>query len=151
MKMAKASDADMEMAIELCAAMEAIERQSFPEGAEDNDSPDDFNIHDDEHCGRALRKIHEILRNGSIGRVIWGMGVLLDPDNEMVDPTARTLEHHPNTLSALKDAERYRLARRGQHWSVVNGAGETLRGEGLDQEIDAVLATQETKSARGVE
>ena len=146
MKIAKASDADMEMALELCAAMEAIERQSFPEGAEDDDNPDDFDIHDDEHCGRALRKIHEILRNGSIGRVIWGMGVLLDPDNKMVDPKARTLEHHPDTLAAFTDAERYRLLKRGQHWSTVNGVGDTLRGEALDQAIDAALATQEAKS-----
>jgi len=36
-----------------------------------------------------------------------------------------------------RDAERYRLVRRGQHWSVVNGIGDTLRGEDLDAAIDA--------------
>ena len=37
------------------------------------------------------------------------------------------------------DAERYRLLRRGQHWSVVNGIGDTLRGEALDAAIDAAM------------
>lgn len=34
MKMAKASTADMEMAMRLCSALEAIDRRFFPEGAE---------------------------------------------------------------------------------------------------------------------
>lgn len=35
------------------------------------------------------------------------------------------------------DAERYRLVRRGQHWSVVNGVGDHLRAEELDSAVDA--------------
>jgi len=38
-----------------------------------------------------------------------------------------------------KDVERYRLLRRGQHWSTVDGIGDTLRGEALDRAIDAVM------------
>jgi hypothetical protein len=37
------------------------------------------------------------------------------------------------------DAARYRLLRRGQHWSVINGIGDTLRGEDLDDAIDAAM------------
>lgn len=37
------------------------------------------------------------------------------------------------------DAQRYRLARRGQHFSVINGIGDTLRGEALDAAADAVM------------
>ena len=39
-------------------------------------------------------------------------------------------------LRLLDDAERYQLLRRGQHWSVINGIGETLRAELLDFSID---------------
>lgn len=39
--------------------------------------------------------------------------------------------------SVLEDAARYRLVRRGQHWSVINGVGDTLRAEELDAAIDA--------------
>ena len=35
-----------------------------------------------------------------------------------------------------KDAERYRFLRRGQHWSVVDGIGNVLRGDTLDAAID---------------
>ena len=35
------------------------------------------------------------------------------------------------------DAARYRMLRRGQHWSVINGVGDTLRAEELDAAIDA--------------
>lgn len=42
-----------------------------------------------------------------------------------------------------KNAERYQLLRRGQHWSVINGIGDTLRADQLDAAIDAATATQE--------
>ncbi len=35
------------------------------------------------------------------------------------------------------DAERYRLLRRGQHWSVINGIGDVLRADELDAVIDS--------------
>jgi hypothetical protein len=38
-----------------------------------------------------------------------------------------------------KDAERYRLLRRGQHWSVINGIGDELRADDLDAAINAVM------------
>lgn len=37
-------------------------------------------------------------------------------------------------------AERYRCLRRGQHWSVINGIGDTLRADELDAAIDAARA-----------
>jgi hypothetical protein len=43
--------------------------------------------------------------------------------------------------SLKKDAERYRMLRRGQHWSVIDGIGNTLRADGLDAAIDAVMKT----------
>lgn len=100
MKMAKASDADMEMALKLCSALEAVERRFFPEGSEGEHDPEDFDIDDDAQCGRVLRHLDGILRGGSIGRVIWGMAVLLDPENKLVDPEALTLEPHPEAAAA---------------------------------------------------
>ncbi len=38
-----------------------------------------------------------------------------------------------------RDAERYRLLRRGQKWSVINGTGDDLRADALDAAIDAAL------------
>lgn len=98
MKMAKASEADMAMAIKVCSALEAIDRRFFPAGSEGSNNPDDFDLDDDEHCGRVLRHIHKLLQAGSIGRVIWGMYVLIDPRNELIDPGADTLERHPDDV-----------------------------------------------------
>lgn len=106
MKMAKASTADMEMALKLCSALEAMDRRFFPDGAEGDNDPEDFDSSDDAHCGQALRHVLDILQGGSIGRVIWGMYVMLDPANKVVDPDADTLEDHPETVAAMKDVER---------------------------------------------
>lgn len=51
------------------------------------------------------------------------------------------LVEHIKAITA--DAERYRLLRRGQHWSVINGIGDVLRAEELDAAIDA--ARKDTK------
>lgn len=56
------------------------------------------------------------------------------------DPNGHALQQEMEMLR--KDAERYRLLRRGQTWSVVDGVGDTLRGDALDQEIDAKQAQQ---------
>lgn len=41
-----------------------------------------------------------------------------------------------------KDAGRYRLLRRGQHWGIINAAGDTLRNDVLDAAIDSVIAAK---------
>ncbi len=51
---------------------------------------------------------------------------------------ARQLERE--LAEARKDAERYRVLRRGQHWSVINGIGDTLRADELDAAIDAAMS-----------
>ena len=108
MKMAKASKADMDMALKLCSALEAVDRGFFPEGSEGSNDPEALDLDDDEHCGQVLRHVCQILQGGSIGRVIWGMYVLLDPNNKLVNPDASTLEPHPDAEVAEKDAERLR-------------------------------------------
>ena len=100
MKMAKASKADMDMALKLCSALEAVDRRFFPEGSEGSNDPEDLDLNDDEHCGQVLRHLHDVLQGGSIGRVIWGMYVLLDPANKLVDPNASTLET-PNATAGF--------------------------------------------------
>jgi len=42
------------------------------------------------------------------------------------------------------DAARYRIVRRGQKWSVIDGIGNTLRAEELDAAADAAIAAQPT-------
>ena len=45
---------------------------------------------------------------------------------------------------ASNDAARYRLLRRGQHWSVIDGIGNELRAEALDAAVDAAMRKEDT-------
>ena len=107
MRMAKASEADMKMAMDLCGVLDALGHRLVPtmpdciaELAAGCES-ERFNRDDDGQCGRALRYLLDIADRGSLMRVVWGMAVLLDPRNGVIDPEADTLEHHPDTMAAL--------------------------------------------------
>lgn len=94
MKMAKASEADLKMALELVGMLEGFERGHFPVGEADEEY-EAFYDDNPEHCLRAMELILYKLQLGSLSRVVFGMSVLLDPKNEAVDPDCDYLEHHP--------------------------------------------------------
>lgn len=53
-------------------------------------------------------------------------------------------QHHGAVMrlaaeTLAKDADRYKMLRRGQKWSVIDGIGDTLRGDALDAAIDAAI------------
>jgi len=100
MKMGKASDADLEMAIKVCNFLESIEKGYMPEAMESDETF--FETDDPEQCQKALAKLIEICKQGSLFRVCFGMLVVCDPRNELLDPDADTLEHHPK-VKQLED------------------------------------------------
>ena len=101
MKMAKASKADLDMAMDLANVLGDIERGHFPqeisetEADANNDDVEWIDTHDREQYGRLIDGLKRLLNRGSIFRVIWGMTVICDPSNECIDPDADTIEHHP--------------------------------------------------------
>ena len=104
MKMAKASEADLDMAMELTGAIDALTGHwpTLPTGLckPDDDEPDEtFDCDDDRQCGTVLRHLLAIAERASLLRVVWGCAVMLDPRNKMVNPDADTLEHHPAMLA----------------------------------------------------
>ena len=105
MKMAKASEADLEMALELCRALEDIAGRwggTMPQkiGRPEGDSDDEFFDPDDEaQCKRVVTYLRELVSSASLIREVWGMLVLLDPANKIVDPDSDVLEHHPAMLA----------------------------------------------------
>ena len=108
MKMAKASEADLEMAIELSNALEALagrwgavmpEKVAKPQ--RDEDEAERFSLDDEEQCRRVLEYLIRLTRSASLFRVTFGMTVLLDARNKIVNPDADTLEHHPDIVTAL--------------------------------------------------
>ena len=108
MKMAKASEADLEMAMELASALEALSSRwgaTMPEKIakpqRDEDEDEGFSLDDDENCRRVCEYLIRLTRSASLFRVVWGAAVMLDPANKLVDPDADTIEHHPDTVAAL--------------------------------------------------
>lgn len=106
MKIAKASQADLNMAMDLTSALDLLGQRflpCMPEAIEnlaaDHDS-EPFDRDDDKQCGRALRHLLDIADRASLMRVVYGCVVMLDPRNALVDPTADTIEHHPDTFAA---------------------------------------------------
>lgn len=84
----------------------------------------------DSFCGNAeMRRLHaEVLEQARLN----GMGA--EREARLM---ARVEELERENESLRTDAERYRMVRRGQQWSVINGIGYSLRAEALDAAIDA--------------
>jgi hypothetical protein len=107
MKKAKASKADLQIAMQLSSALDALADRldaTFPEAIDrrgDEDCAETFDKDDPEHCTRALNYLLDLARRASLGRVVWGCAVMLDPHNRMVDPKADTIEHHPHAALGL--------------------------------------------------
>lgn len=109
MKMAKANEADIDMALDLANALEDIERGCFPAKFNDPES-DDIEwlvTNGSEQYQRLIDGLQRILAKGSLFRVVYGMAVVCDPSNELLDPEADTLEHHP--IRQKLEAEREEL------------------------------------------
>lgn len=110
MKMAKASAADLDMAMELCTALEALTQRwcatvpdeiAKPNGEDESEY---FHRDDSEQCQRVMGYLLDLADRASLMRVVWGCAVMLDPTNRCVDANADTLEHHP-------DVQRYEWIR----------------------------------------
>lgn len=99
--MAKASEADIEMAMELASALEDIERGHLPSKLTDGESIEWLDTDDARQYARLVEFLQETLGRGSISRVVWGMAVICDPCNELIDPDDSAIAHHPNTIAAL--------------------------------------------------
>lgn len=105
--MAKASEADMNMAFELANALESINSQwgaTMPVEIADPhlDDPEIFSLDSGDDCRRVCEYLIRLNRSASLMRVVMGVTVLLDPRNKLVDPNSDMLEHHPDTVRALE-------------------------------------------------
>ena len=162
MKMAKASEADLNMAMDLSNALENLAGRwsaVMPEAVErlrDGDESEYFDIDNPEQCQRALRHILGLVGNSSLMRVVFGCAVMLDPANGLVDPNAHTIEHHPDNVAAKQDTaalnwiERQHLEELGMGlvidapndgmYYVCGDSGTTHYGKTLREALDKARA-----------
>lgn len=141
MKVARADAKDLDAGMMLLGLLDTVSRGYYPSDTDDeDDGPLHFDSEDPEHLAQLWKRLEKCFdaAPGFQGRVIFGAATLMDPRNSVIDPEADCLELHPTLMAAMNDAERYRKLRRGQHWSVVDGIGNTLRAEALDAAVDAV-------------
>lgn len=145
MKMAKPTEADISLAMDIARIVEDLGQGYRPAlvfGDDDEDLWLDTESIDEMQA--VVEKIREIVARGSIYRVVLGMAVALDPRNVVFDPDADTLELHPILLDALRDAKRYRHLRSlasGRLLAMLDDPGtpnDELVGE-LDREIDELI------------
>lgn len=121
MKMAKASEADLDMAMELTNAFDSLTRRwgaYVPEKVErivDDNESERFDLSDDEQCRRVLEYLIELVGRASLVRVVFGMAVVCDPRNALLDPEADTLEHHPDREKAVQFRDEVRDLLYGAH------------------------------------
>jgi hypothetical protein len=96
-------------------------------------------------CGATMHE-HGWLDEGGNGQVVCPGDLIVTTDGRHM------VVHQPDRAEAagrrqqaqnMKDAARYRLLRRGQHWSVIDGIGDTLRAEALDAAIDMEMTGNE--------
>lgn len=114
MKIAKASEADIDVAFELANALEALASRwggVMPEKiaqVRDEDEEESFSLDDREQCRRVCEYLIKLTDNASLFRVVFGMAALLDPRNKLVDPNGDTLEIHPDIQKLKTDHETLR-------------------------------------------
>lgn len=108
MRMAKASQDDMDAALDLAGILEDVGNGYFPrrpsrmDGADDDD-PTLFDEDDPEHLRAFYDRVRYCLdaAPGGVFRVVYGMATILDPRNEVVDQAVDHLELHPKITAAL--------------------------------------------------
>ncbi len=108
MKMAKASEQDIDAAGDAMSVLNDISRGYYPARDGEEDEPTFFDPDDFDH----LRRFYDLMNRtldaapGWPGRVIGGMCyVIMFDKNEIVDPNADTLELHPKLVAATKQVE----------------------------------------------
>ncbi len=107
MKIAKASVADLDMAMDLSDALEALSSRwgaTMPEKIakpQRDYEAEYFSLDDDENCRRVCEYLIRLTRSASLSRVVCNAVVMLDPCNKCVDPQADTIEHHPDTVAGI--------------------------------------------------
>lgn len=103
MRMAKASDKEIEQAIILAGVLDDVDRDQYPRGVDgefNENDPDYFDEDDREHLKVFLDRMKEL--SGGLFRVVFGFATLMNPANELVDPDLDHLALHPRLIKALQ-------------------------------------------------
>lgn len=137
MKMARASDEDMDAAFKVCQILDQLDKRYMPSD-DDSEELEFFDRDDAEQCQKIVGMLLDATSSTSLFRVVFGMAVVLDPRNELLDPDADTIEMHPKIIEASKNSRRW-------NWMLANHRddmfAELMASEWAD-EIDKRIAAE---------
>lgn len=108
MRMARATDKDMEVGYELMALLDDMDRGYYPArpGDKSEGGPTHFDSDNHEHLEYLFQRIYEIAdKSGSFGRIMGGMSVFLNPKNDIVDFNDHCIALSPSLKEAIKAKE----------------------------------------------
>lgn len=113
LKMAKATEKDLDCATLVIGMIDDIERRCFPrkpDGKFDEADPDYFDPDDGDDCKVFVERLLDVVckreHGGALMRVVFGMITALD--NEMFDPDKDYLDWHPDLVPAVLERQRRR-------------------------------------------
>lgn len=113
MRMAKATEKDLDCATLVIGMIDDIERGSFPrkpDGEFDPSDPDYFDPDEGDDCKvfveRLLAVVGKREHGGSLNRVVFGMITAIG--NEVFDPDKDHLDWHPDLVPAIEERQRRR-------------------------------------------
>ena len=108
-KMARASDDDLNVAYDLLGLLDNIERDYYPAGESDEDAPTFLDIDDPEHLRLVYDRLKEIIDrrgSGALHRVVGGFSTIANPRNALIDLAKDVIELHPRLIAALEAVEK---------------------------------------------
>jgi hypothetical protein len=145
MKMAKASQRDIDAAIELYQFLQAM-----ADGRAAYEAVDEFGYEGyDDLVERQANDTEFLLRaheRGGLFRVVWGLQVLLDPANEIVDPNLPHLELHPKHSDAAGKAADWQQTTEDMDAAQVPAASFVNRVRSLIAQRDAAMQRAASES-----
>lgn len=132
MRMARATDEDMEVGYAIMSILGAIDKEEYPSAKED--SPYWFDEDDFDH----LQFLHRILKEamdkapGCLGRIMGGLSVFLNPKNNIVDFADDCIELSPGLKEAIKAKEELEKCK---------AENDRLRGLLAEKVVDSTMLT----------
>ena len=150
MKLAKASKTDLKAAMDINYTLESISNQwepVIPATLNNNseEDPEPFDIEDGNQCRRVLKHLIGLADRSKLARVVFGMAVLLDPVNKVIDESADSLEFHPQREKDEKDAARWRYV---SQFMCLDDVGDDTYVLGLVVDSEGMTAAVQPHASR---
>lgn len=110
MKMALASEEDLNAAYDLLVVLDCVDRDYYPADDCDEDAPTHLDTDDIEHLRHFYRKLKAIVDrrgSGALHRVIGGFSTVRYEKNQILDLTQDVVALHPRLTAALSAPVRF--------------------------------------------